>query len=121
MVAPVTEFFLLGKVPSKKNSKMLTRGRLITKPEYQAMLKSLTLQAKAEWRSKDPLTLVDVDFLFHVSNRSQDIDNAVSGALDVLKDAGVIVDDSMMHVRRIYARYERVNKGNEGVLVRISG
>lgn len=31
----VLEVSGIGNVPSKKNSKMLTRGHLITKPEYQ--------------------------------------------------------------------------------------
>lgn len=29
----------LGPVPAKKNSKMLTKGKLITKPEYQVWIK----------------------------------------------------------------------------------
>ena len=32
----------VGHIPSKKNNKFLTRGRLITKPEYQKVIKKIT-------------------------------------------------------------------------------
>ena len=31
----------VGHIPSKKNNKFLTRGRLITKPEYQKVIKKI--------------------------------------------------------------------------------
>lgn len=114
------KFFLRGKVPSKKNSKMLCRGRLITKPVYQAQLRDLETQAALNYIGPS-LTDVCVDLHFHISNRRQDIDNAVSGAMDVLKNASVIVDDSMAHVKCIFSTFKQVPKGDEGVLVAITG
>ena len=40
----------LGHVPSKKNSKMLTRGRLITKPEYQKWIERCIRLFESELR-----------------------------------------------------------------------
>lgn len=116
-----SEFELHGRCPSKKNSKLIARGRVITKPAYQAELQSLTLQARAAWAGKPPLTNCDMDLFFRASSYSQDLDNAVSGLMDCLVDAGVIADDNMNHVRCIFAQRMRVPRGNEGVRVRVTG
>jgi Holliday junction resolvase RusA-like endonuclease len=115
------EFFLDGKVPSKKNSKMITRGRLITKPEYQVRLKELTWQAWAEWGNMPPLTAACIDLHFHISTVRGDMDNKIGGLMDCLKDARVIVDDSFSHVRCILSTWQSVPKGKEGVTVKVSG
>lgn len=116
-----SEFELHGRCPSKKNSKLVTRGRVITRPVYQAELQSLTLQARAIWTRKAPLTNCGVDLFFRASSYAQDLDNAVSGLMDCLVDAGVIASDNMNHVRCIFAQRMRVPRGKEGVRVRITG
>ncbi len=115
------EFQLRGKVPSKKNKKLLTRGRIITLPERQVALQALTLQARAFWGARGPLTTVNVDLDFRISDVRQDLDNMVSSAMDVLKDARVIVDDSSNHVKCIVATCAKVERGGEGVNVSITG
>lgn len=42
---------IAGKVPSKKNSKMITRGRLITKPEFQKRIQEITQDLKSQLTS----------------------------------------------------------------------
>jgi Holliday junction resolvase RusA-like endonuclease len=115
------EFSLAGKIPSKKNSKMIARGRIITKPQYQVYLASVVWQCKSIWVGSPPLTNCDVDLLFFISNSRQDLDNMQSSLLDCLKIARVISDDSTRHVRRISSSIERVPRGQEGVRVRITG
>lgn len=115
------EFWLPGDVPVKKNSKMITRGRIITNPAAQQGLATLTMIARGIWKGRDPLTKVWLRTVFHVSSRRKDLDNIQTSLLDVLKDAGVIVDDNMVHVLALETHYVLVPKREEGVLVRVSG
>lgn len=115
------EFELRGRCPSKKNSRLIAHGRLITKPAYQADLQSLTLQARAAWAGKPPLTDCDLDLFFRVSSFAQDLDNAATACIDCLRDAGVLMNDNMNHVKCLFARRLRVSKGHEGVTVRVTG
>jgi Holliday junction resolvase RusA-like endonuclease len=115
------EFWLPGDMPVKKNSKMMTRGRLITNPKAQQGLAALTMITRGIWKGRDPLTKVWLRTVFHVSSRRKDLDNIQTSLLDVLKDAGVIVDDSMAHVEALETHYVLVPKREEGVQVRISG
>jgi Holliday junction resolvase RusA-like endonuclease len=122
------DFFLCGRVPSKKNSKEIRqRGRagakfIATKEIYKSELTALTVRAREYWRTLPPLTDATLSFVFYVSSRAQDLDNALSGILDCLKDARVIVGDSMMHVHSFDSiSYRLVKKGEEGVRVMIAG
>ena len=42
----------VGHIPSFKNSKLLTRGRLITKPEYQKQMRKITDVIECQLRSQ---------------------------------------------------------------------
>lgn len=114
-------FMLRGFCPSKKSSRMWTRKRLITNPAYQVMLGPLLLQIRNQWHSGKPLTNADVSVTFFVSHLNQDLDGASASAMDLLKTAGVIVDDSMGHVHREVFDFRLVEKGYEGVTIRING
>jgi hypothetical protein len=114
-------FTLFGFCPSKKSSRMWTRKRLITNPNYQLMLAPLLLQARNHWHGGLPVTNAEVGLTFFVSHLNQDLDGASASVMDLLKIAGVIVDDSMRYVRRLLLTYSVVQPGNEGVRVEISG
>ncbi len=121
MTAVSHNFTLLGFCPSKKSSRLWTRKRLITNPEYQLMLAPLLLQTRNHWHGGNPLTSAEVGLTFFVSHLRQDLDGAAASVMDLLKTAGVIVDDSMRHVHRLIVTYCRVERGKEGVSVQISG
>jgi hypothetical protein len=114
-------FTLRGFCPSKKSSKLWTGKRLITKPEYQLMLAPLLLQARNQWHGGKPLTNAEISLTFLVSHLNQDLDGAAASVCDLLKTAGVIVDDSMRHVHRETFTFALVEPGSEGVTVQISG
>lgn len=114
-------FFLPSDVPGKKNSRMMTRGRLITDPTMQRQLAALTLMARARWAGRPALTDAEVSLQFLVSHKRRDLDNTAASVMDVLKDAGCIKNDSMKHVRRIEASFLLVRPGDEGVEVSLRG
>lgn len=94
----------LGHVPSKKNNKMLTRGRLITKPEYQKWI---------EW--------CILDFVSQLSSMSQ----TEEGAMLMERSRQSLMcwlkhyDDSLDWVceMNVKAHPRIVAKGTEGAIV----
>lgn len=95
-----------GHIPGKKNSKMIARRGnrpiIITDPEIQRQIKPLLLSAKTQ-RPREPFTGVGVVMRFRVRDGRGDLDNKVATVWDVLKEAGVVVNDSIAHVRYLSA------------------
>lgn len=114
-------FFLPGIVPTKKNGKHSWRGRVVIDPDKKKVLGDFELLARSRWRGRPALTQAEVKMLFYVSHERADLDGGQTSLLDILKQAGVIVNDSMKHVRRIEASFIKVHAGAEGVEVSLRG
>lgn len=115
-------FFIAGKIPGKKNNKFLARGRLITDPEIQKRLQAVTHEIwLVHWSRLPALTDAEVEMEFHLSALNGDLDNKLTSVIDCLKDAGVLVNDSAKHLRKIGASFVLVKRGDEGVDVFVSG
>lgn len=61
-----------------------------------------------------------VQVVFYVSDRRRrDLDNMIGTCMDCLVQAGILPDDNIFEVRSIWASWERCEKGQEGVSVKI--
>lgn len=105
----ITEFYLSGPVPSKKNSRVNFRGkggRLISLPGeaytkwHKENLPTARTLALTSGLHKDRPFYLSVSVQFK-DRRRRDLDNALSSILDLLVDAGVIPDDCWERVPQI--------------------
>lgn len=86
---------LLGHTPSKKNLwKRGKSGRMYIDDEVKDQLTTLTLQAQSQWR-QPPVRHPDMQITFYVRDKRGDRDNKATAILDLLRDAGVIVNDNI--------------------------
>jgi Holliday junction resolvase RusA-like endonuclease len=86
---------LLGPVPSKKNRWKHGMVHTYLPAEVTAQILGLTLQAKSQWRHREPAIHPDISIQFYVLSRRQDRDNMATAIYDILRDAGVVVDDNI--------------------------
>jgi Holliday junction resolvase RusA-like endonuclease len=94
---------LRGSVPGKKNAyKRSFNGRMHVPAEIRAQLDALQLQAQAQW-NRPPMDDAHIKARFFVRNRKSDLDNKYVALQDVLVKAGVLVNDSIAHVRSFEA------------------
>lgn len=91
-------------VPSFKNSKMLTRGRLITKPEYQQLMKQITQAFECQLRSWFQTNGIETG----------------TGRTALLRIASLLpLDDSLKWIAEHCVKWQRVSKGNEGAELKV--
>jgi hypothetical protein len=94
----------LGPVPAKKNSKMLTRGRLITKPEYQTWMKRCVQSFVSQY----------------YSNTAMDVGGTVTvRSLRSWIASSLPEDDCWTIIPEINVEAIRVPKGQEGAVITI--
>lgn len=87
---------LKGHCPSNKNLwKRGKGGRTYIESETQALIDTLTEQAKIAWIGREQIVQPNVMVCFHVSSRCQDRDNMLTTILDCLREAGVIQNDNI--------------------------
>ena len=89
---------LEGRIPSKKN--LLRRGRggrMFTDTAARTAINSLTIQAVAQWVGLPPVDHPELTFALMVIDKRSDRDNMVQTLMDVLGDAGVLVQDNIAH------------------------
>lgn len=112
---------LRGTVPGKKNRRGIKAGGrgLYTPPEVKAQLASLQLQLQAQLGSLRGLRHPDLKICFHISNPGIDRDNAETALFDLMKKAGMIVDDSIRHFNGTVVSLPAkiVEPGNECVVI----
>lgn len=94
---------LSGQVPSLKNSKQIFVNRKTGKRFITSSQSSKQWAEDAMWqlKGKKPVESypVAVTMVFYFKGKHRkDLDNACSSVLDVLKTAGIIVDDDWTHV-----------------------
>lgn len=91
--------------PSANHLRIPARGRLISSPEYRAW------QESAEWIIRQAMTAVvrypaRVWITLQTTNTRRDIDNAVKPTLDALVKAGILKDDNVGCVNRLFIAHQ---------------
>jgi hypothetical protein len=94
----------LNHVPSFKNSKMLTRGRLITKPERQQWMEAATRLIESQLRSLLATEGIETQMV-----RSLLSSTALFGQFD----------DSVQWIPEIHIKVQRVTQQDEGAIITI--
>lgn len=93
-------FVLPGEVPSKKNSRINTlSGRSFPSKRYMEWRDMAVMEVRSQlkgWKAPVPCSII-VTF-YHGDRRRRDADNGVTSILDMLKDAGVLIDDCWEYV-----------------------
>lgn len=97
----------LEHVPSFKNSKMLTRGKLITKPERQKWMKQAIQQLQFQLRSLS--ATIDTETQMEPYRQF----------LTALLEHSMGFDDSVQWVKEIRIRVQQCDKGKEGAEIEI--
>lgn len=97
----MTKLTILGKVPSKKNSRVTTRsGRTFPNKTYVEWEKSAIKQIEAQGWVRPETYPVRLECYFYMPDMvGRDMDNMLSSVLDVLKDEKKRKDGSMVIVR----------------------
>lgn len=108
------KFVLNGEVPSKKNSKRLTRnGRLIPSERFCTWFNEACVEILKQERPAEKLRgALFIRFtLIHGNLQKRDSDNQITSVLDLLKDMAIIADDNWQIVRKIEVNncYEKNN------------
>jgi hypothetical protein len=92
----------IGNVPSMKNSKMLTRGRLITDPKKQKWMDQAAESFASQLRSWFQTHGIEIPMAWQ-----QPSSIATSWPLD----------DSVAWIGQLSVSWQRVNKGEEGAVI----
>lgn len=116
------KFILKGEVPSKKNSKRLTKyGRLIPSEKFYSWHNGAMIELLKQERPKNALDgILIIKFTFiHGTLQRRDSDNQITSILDLLKDVKIIEDDNWIIVRKIEVN-NYFEKGNSQSIIEIS-
>lgn len=95
------EFTLQGETPSKKNSRIMNTKtkRSFPNPRYVEWHDLAIAQMRSQIHGyKAPIPCSITITFIHGDKRRRDSDNGVSSIMDMLKDAGVIIDDCWEYV-----------------------
>jgi len=116
----MSNIIILGRVPSKKNSRITTRtGRSFPSAKYTEWHKDTSWQLKAcggACRAFKEGFKGEITMKFWLpDNRKTDLDNKSSSLLDLFVDNGLLEDDSWQFVRKITLEAMGVDKKNPRV------
>jgi Holliday junction resolvase RusA-like endonuclease len=115
-----TTIVLHGHCPSKKNLwKRGNGGRTYIDSETKALIDSLTIQARAQWKH-EPVTHPDMRVQFYARDRRRDRDNMLTTILDCLREAGVIVNDNIAQANGTVVLLPAVIDQNERVTIEVT-
>ncbi len=90
------KIILTGETPSKKNSRIMNTKtkRSFPNPRYVEWHDAAIIQLRQQIGfQKAPIPCSVTITFFHGDKRRRDGDNGLSSVMDMLKDAGVLVDD----------------------------
>jgi len=94
------QLWISGRIPSKKNSKQIIRGRgkarprLISSSDYLLWEKQAILEIKIGWQHKMIYKCESITYDFYFPDkRVRDLSNTIEGVNDSLVSAKVLVDD----------------------------
>jgi len=115
---------LRGDTPSKKNRlrprKGPGKGKMYD-PAVKAVMDGLHWQVKAQWGDRPPVRHPALQFWIYAVER-KDRDGIVTTLLDVLKTAGVLVDDSIKECNGLLLIHPALPSevgGSQGAVIRI--
>lgn len=94
---PEVVLLVKGEVPSKKNLYRAGRGRLYIPTEVKAVLNSIELQLRSQWKNRKKLDHPNLLWRFKTHSDRQDRDNMKTTLLDCMQRAGVITNDNIKH------------------------
>lgn len=102
---------ILGRIPSKKNSRITTRtGMSFPSKQYSQWNKDTLWQLKGKPKIENGSFLV---LKFYMpDNRRCDLTNKAESIMDTLVDAGLLEDDSWQVIPSITLQFESVDKNN---------
>ena len=114
-----------GEVPSLKNSKQIFINKRTNKPFITSSKTSKIWQASAIDQLRDQFKGLQVtDYPINIafefwfgSKRRKDLDNALSGCMDALVQAEVLVDDDVEHVDNISVSFGGYDKEDPRVVI----
>lgn len=106
---------ILGRIPSKKNSRINTRsGRSFPSSKYTAWHKDASLQI----RGATPIKEKGITLLFYMpDNRRTDLTNKAESVMDLLVDNNLLGDDSWQITGDVILKCGGVDKTNPRVEV----
>lgn len=113
-IAPTTPITLLGRIPSKKNGKIMicrgTRPILISTPAYSAWHEE-QLWALKKYKFTIESCKVQLTF-YSPDKRPTDLSNKAESVMDLLVDAGLLRDDNWFIVRELTLTFGGVDREN---------
>lgn len=114
------ELVLEGSVPSKKNSRAMTRtGISVPNNKFIQWQNDALKQVRAQTRQRF-LVPVGVEVIIYFGTRGRaDLDNRLTSILDMLVEALVLQDDKWQFVPRMAAQAE-YRKNQPGAFIRIT-
>ena len=89
------EIEFTGKIPSKKNSKRIFRGMLLSSKEYLAWEKEWVIRSRIATKLRNIGYSVKLEYIFNkLDERKFDMSNKIESVNDMLIKAGIIKDDN---------------------------
>jgi hypothetical protein len=99
-----------GHVPSKKNSKRIANGRILPSKAYESWHKTELATLRDAPAIPSP---VEIEYSFCIGClRLFDLSNAEESITDLLVDAGIILDDSWLHLISRKSRVVGFHRGS---------
>lgn len=123
---PYARFGIVGRIPSKKNSKRIMRGRggqpfIGCSKDYAKWQKENLAQLKLEYGHPNNGKRFAVTIEFTVGDRRAfDLTNKAESIMDLMVDAGVIDDDNFNVVPSVTLKYAGYEKGRWYALVTLA-
>ena len=118
------KIILRGRVPSKKNSKMvICRGKyplVLPSKKYREWHKVASMQLIG-CIPKKPIEKCEIEMrFFFPDNRRADQDNKAQSILDLFVDNGIIIDDKWQVVSDEHFIAEGIDRENPRVIIKIN-
>ena len=121
--SPLAKLTLKGSVPSKKNSKRrIQRGRnvfMVPSEAHEAWHGTAIHEAIKQWAGKPTLTetrQVVLNF-YGADRRKADLSNKAESVMDLLVDAGILLDDNWFVVPCLVLLFACVDKDDPRVVI----
>lgn len=117
-------FTILGRTPSKKNSRraIYVGGRTIMVPskDYESWHKDASKQLKCQKRPKEPIEKAEIVITFYAQNKvGADLTNKAESVMDLLVDNRILVDDNWFIVGDVHLKFGGVDRTNPRAEVEI--
>ena len=107
-------FILAGRIPSKKNNKIVIRGKAIPSNKYRKWHRKASYQLISQGSLHLKMkVVVGIEIIFFFpDNRKKDMTNCAESIMDLLVDRRVIKDDSWQHIFSLQLYAMGIDKKN---------